>query len=263
MNRPSPALPTENTDQSLRQAVLAAYISSSRGIHRSVSPKDFDDYTRAYRWYLRGWIPAGAGKSWLDLGCGQGQLLKLATESGFAARGVDASQEMLASAERLGLQVGVGDAFATLAETPTASLDCVSAFDLVEHFVRDDGFRLLTEMHRILKPGGYALLKLPNAASPFGAGITADDLTHEAAYTPQTIVQLALVAGFSAGEVRELGPTPLSFSSRFRRLAWRIIAAGCSLYDTIETGRSRSSVYTRVMLVRLDAQAEMRTTKIK
>ena len=244
---------TENSDQSLRQAVLAAYISSSRGIHRSVSAKDFADYSRAYRWYLRGWVSEGAGKSWLDLGCGQGQLLKLAAEFGFAARGVDASQEMLASAERLGLQVAAGDVFATLAETPTASLDCVSAFDLVEHFTRDDGFRLLGEMRRILKPGGCVLLKLPNVASPFGAAITADDLTHEAAYTPQTIVQLGLVAGFSAGEVRELGPTPLSFSSRLRGLAWRMLATGCRLYDTIETGRSRSSVYTRVMLVRLAA----------
>jgi len=249
-----PALqPSESPGPGLRAAVLAAYLSSSRGIHRAIGPAEYAAYSRAYRWYLRGWLAAGAGRAWLDLGCGQGQLLRLAGELGFAARGVDASPEMLAVAERIGLAVEIGDAFAVLAKTPSGSLAVVSAFDLVEHFSRDNGFRLLREMRRVLQPGGLALLKLPNAASPFGAAIAADDLTHEAAYTPQTIAQLGSLAGFAAGEVRELGPPPLGVTSFARWLAWRALAGGCRLFDTIETGRRRSPVYSRVMLVRLPA----------
>lgn len=237
----------------LRRAVLAAYISSSTGIHRPASDRDFRAYLRAYRWFLRGWLPAGQGRSWLDLGCGQGQLLHLAQALGFAVRGVDASPEMLAAASRHGLDVVVGDLFAILRGTPTASVDVVSAFDVVEHFSRDEGFLLVQEMRRVLKPGGLALLKLPNAASPFGAGITADDLTHEAAYTPQTIVQLGVLAGFAGGAVREVGPTGLGAVSMARKALWAFARTVCILFDLIETGRRHSPVYTRVQLVRLHA----------
>src|ERR1019366_2101882 len=98
---------------------------------------------------------------------------------------------------------------------------------------------------------GVCLLQLPNALSPWAYGVMASDLTHETAYSPASISQLAKLAGFSSCEVRELGP-PLGTPIRsVRRMLWRLVRLVYQFANLVETGGGASGVFTRVMLARL------------
>lgn len=239
----------------LRERILKTYISSSAGpYHRPLQRSDLEAFNRAYHYYLRGWVPSQVKGGWLDLGCGQGAVMRLATSFGYQeVVGVDISEEMLASCRADGLTVETEDVWNYLERTPNKRWDVVSAFDLLEHFPKEDGFRLLQEIHRVLKPGGACFVKLPNAASPWGNEVTASDLTHEASYAPYSLMQLATVAGFNKCEIREVGPAPGSLASSVRRVLWWALRALHATVNIIETGSAGSGIYTRVMIGKLTA----------
>lgn len=98
----------------------------------------------------------------LDVGCAVGFLLQEAESRGWEAWGVEISSE----AARFGKkELGVRIIQGTLNDTALdgASFDVVTLFDVLEHTLNPLGE--LREVHRILKPGGYVFLTLPNAGS--------------------------------------------------------------------------------------------------
>jgi SAM-dependent methyltransferase len=93
----------------------------------------------------------------LDVGCGTGANLILLSKYG-EAEGVDVSEDALAFCRERGLdkvRLGAGE------ELPydDGTFDLVTAFDVVEHM--DDDLAGLTEMRRVLRPGGRVLLFVP------------------------------------------------------------------------------------------------------
>ena len=69
--------------------------------------------------------------------------------------------------------------------------------DVFEHFSYFEGCRLLELIGKKLNKGGKIVLRMPNAASPFGLQYQYNDLTHKAVYGPGSIRHLALAAGFA------------------------------------------------------------------
>lgn len=93
----------------------------------------------------------------LDVGCGTGANLLMLSKYG-EAEGVDVSEDALAFCRERGLdkvRLGAGE------ELPyeDGTFDLVTAFDVVEHM--DDDLAGLSEMYRVLRPGGRALLFVP------------------------------------------------------------------------------------------------------
>jgi SAM-dependent methyltransferase len=178
--------------------------------------------------------------------------MHLALSYGYAdVFGVDVSEEMLLACRERNLIVEQADVWDYLARSPNARWQVVSAFDLLEHFPKEQGYRLLREIKRILAPQGICLLKLPNAGSPWGNSVTASDLTHEAAYTSFSLIQLARLAGFRECEIREVGPAPGSAASAVRGLLWRGLRQAYAGMNLIETGSVGSGIYSQVMMGRL------------
>src|SRR5205823_4679103 len=146
--------------------------------HRVCSVRERQAFVSAYRWHLKNWLPTDVRAPWLDLGCGQGQLMSLAIAAGFrSVLGIDLSSEMLAACRQLGFDVRQEDAVAFIASAPTASFGVVSAFDFLEHLSRDSALGLLREARRIVTPDGVVLIKVPNGASPYVGDIFFSDLT--------------------------------------------------------------------------------------
>jgi SAM-dependent methyltransferase len=93
----------------------------------------------------------------LDVGCGTGANLLMLSKYG-DAEGVDISEDALAFCRERGLdKVKLGAA----EELPydDGTFDLVTAFDVVEHI--DDDLAGLSEMWRVLRPGGRVLLFVP------------------------------------------------------------------------------------------------------
>ena len=108
----------------------------------------------------------GDGKL-LDLGCGQGFESVRLIGPGRCVVGVDYSAEALEDASRLhagaGLQFARTDALSLCIGDETFDYACSS--HLIEHFERPEGH--VSEMARVLKPGGEALILTPNAPADF------------------------------------------------------------------------------------------------
>ncbi len=238
--------------QDLRPLVLAKYSSSSEGPHRRMSAGQRESQISAYKHYLKHWLPKPPCGPWVDLGCGQGVVLQLALQQKYTdVLGIDASEEMLVSAREAGVPVELADVRTWLSSAPDRSFKIVSAFDLLEHLSRDDGYQMLCQIRRILQPDGVCLLQMPNAASPWSYGVMASDLTHETAYSPFSISQLAKLAGFAACDVKEIEPPPGKVTRQLRRLLWRGVRQIYRFANLVETGSAAGGVYTRVMLAKL------------
>lgn len=113
-------------------------------------------------------LPAGARV--LDAGCGPGYMLAALAQREFDVSGMDAAPEMLRmSGERLQraypdrtfpLELGSIEAL----PFPAASFDVVCTAGVVEYLKDDD--RVLSEMYRVLRPGGHLLYPVTNLLSP-------------------------------------------------------------------------------------------------
>jgi 2-polyprenyl-3-methyl-5-hydroxy-6-metoxy-1,4-benzoquinol methylase len=105
-------------------------------------------------------LPAGEGRSWLDVGCGPGVLTRLAAERGYAARGIDRDPEMIEAAVRLAAErvspakFAVADIEAAI--EGEARYDVVSASSLL--VVVPDPAAALRRLVSLAKPDGLVLV---------------------------------------------------------------------------------------------------------
>jgi SAM-dependent methyltransferase len=117
------------------------------------------------------WIRSVAGplegESVIDCGCGAGEYVRALAALGADAWGIEYSAEKIGEAQRLGGlpegRVAVGDIEAI--EFADEHFDIALVNEVLEHVPRDD--RGIREVHRILKPGGVAVIFSPNRLYPF------------------------------------------------------------------------------------------------
>lgn len=99
----------------------------------------------------------------LDIGCGSGIFAKEMLDQGYAVKGIDFAETAVKRALQRGVNAVVGDLDQGIAE-PDESYDVVVASDIMEH-VYDPMF-VLQETYRVLKPGGYTIVNIPNLVTP-------------------------------------------------------------------------------------------------
>jgi SAM-dependent methyltransferase len=109
----------------------------------------------------------------LEVGCGPGLMLPDLLAMGFEVQGVDVSGEMIRRArQRMAghplekrCRFDIGDV--ERLEFPDASFDAILCMGVLEYVPRHAP--ALAEMSRVLRPGGVAVLSLPNRASAYHA----------------------------------------------------------------------------------------------
>lgn len=95
-----------------------------------------------------------AGKKILDLGCGEGVLVEKYKSRGYDILGSDLNYES-ANVRKLDM---TNTGFAS------GSFDIVLCLDVIEHLPYADQEKALDEIKRLLKPGGLAVMTIPNLA---------------------------------------------------------------------------------------------------
>jgi len=179
----------------------------------------------------------------LDIGCGHGALIYFARRLGYQnIRGIDVSDEQVALGRKLGiLDITSGDLVECLSKMPTESCDTIVAFDVIEHFHKEEVVFLSDEVHRVLRPNGRWIIHVPNAESPFGGRILYGDLTHELAFTRESLTQLLMSCGFTTLRCFEDDPVCHGPKSVIRWLMWKTIRTALRLWRLAETGDPGSS----------------------
>ena len=146
---------------------------------------------------------AGNSGLLLDIGCATGIFLNGMRERGWQVKGVELSEYAANYArERFHLEVTTG----TLADAkfPENHFNLVTMWDVLEHV--PDPAETLTEIHRIMKPGGWLVLSLPNPVAwerhwfnQFWAGW--DVPRHFQIFSPQVIQQYLNRSGLQRTEI--------------------------------------------------------------
>lgn len=162
-------------------------------------------------WFLRKAIEYGIAKrcrfvtrhkregALLDVGCATGTFLRgMQTCGAWELYGVEIN-ETAAEMARKRYDFDVFTGTLEQASFPDGSFDAVTLWDVLEHlhYPLDS----LHEIHRILKPGGVVVIRVPNANSwdarifgPYWAGLDAP--RHLYVFTPTTLTQLLSHSGF-------------------------------------------------------------------
>jgi len=148
----------------------------------------------------------------LDVGCASGWLLRHAADRGWRAQGVEVAPDAVAHARTLGLDVFAGDLLA--ARFPDGTFDLVYMGDVLEHV--PDCRRVVEEVARILKPGGWFYLRGPITTHSlarslalalrrrFGGPILLREVPyHLWEFTPAALARLVRAAGLGVERMRQ------------------------------------------------------------
>ncbi len=221
-----------------RQRIYQHYLEAGASAPASEKLAEFQRRAPYLERLIRDHFPEDKETVILDLGCGAGAMEYFARRQGFGnITGIDRSPQQVAAARSLGLTgVREGEVLEVMETLKAASQGLVIAFDILEHFTKDEGIGFMDQINRVLTPGGKVIIHTPNGASPFGGRSGHGDFTHETIFTRDSLEQLLTVCGFSRIECYEDQPVVHGLVSGLRWLLWRVIRAGLKFYLAAETG---------------------------
>jgi 2-polyprenyl-3-methyl-5-hydroxy-6-metoxy-1,4-benzoquinol methylase len=185
------------SDQALTRLYLEKAPETQADFYaKTVSNAQVAEYDRILR-DLVGLLP-GRG-CLLDVGCAAGYFMQRAARAGFEAHGIDLAPWVVEIAARRHVP-NVRTGLLRDVTFPDASFDVVHASQVVEHLPQPIGE--LTEIRRILRPGGLLYINVPNYQC-LSIVLGRDDFElnkppeHVAYFTPRTLARMVSTAGFS------------------------------------------------------------------
>ncbi|MEQ8384516.1 MAG: class I SAM-dependent methyltransferase [Coleofasciculus sp. A1-SPW-01] len=160
----------------------------------------------------------------LDVGCGRGEWLELLRESNYLAKGLDINRMMVEECQARKLEVIESDALSHLRTLPDSSLGAVTGFHIVEHLTFPKLIELLTEVIRVLKPGGLAIFETPNPQNFIvGSCDFYSDPTHRSPIFPETLRFILEYQGFYRVQLLYLNPVETSPFDSKEEPEWQIL----------------------------------------
>jgi 2-polyprenyl-3-methyl-5-hydroxy-6-metoxy-1,4-benzoquinol methylase len=226
-------------ESTLRDRLYEAYASQHAGTGNPAAT------ALLYRREIRPFLPPPSAGPVIDIGCGQGELVKVLLAEGYDAQGADLSPEQVKLAHASGLvQIQHCDYRTVLAERP-AHFAAVTATDVLEHLTKDEVLDTFDRVAQALTAQGVFIARVPNAVSPLGGHIRYADFTHESSYTGRSVRQLAAAVGFCSVEVHPCPPLAHGPVSAVRVVAWKPISGLLKFALAAETGQLRGHVVTQ------------------
>jgi 2-polyprenyl-3-methyl-5-hydroxy-6-metoxy-1,4-benzoquinol methylase len=255
----------------VRSQLYDRYVSTFKRENASLTPEELSHY---FKWCDARYFPflksLEKSSSILELGCGHGRILNYLRHKGFTnAKGIDISKEQIELARKDGLDAECADVF-TYLDTSTPSFsrrgsiaddarggyDCVIAIDFIEHFTKEELFRLFELLRSAMKPGGVLLLQTVNGEGLFPGQIIYGDLTHSTILSPGSLTQLLSAVGFHDIVFSECAPVASGVAGVARSLAWKIVRAGANAIRLIESNKTQQ-VWTENFICVAEAQSNL------
>jgi 2-polyprenyl-3-methyl-5-hydroxy-6-metoxy-1,4-benzoquinol methylase len=202
-------------------------------------PRERFGFLHLKLWYNEKYLPLLKGHKrdapLLDLGCGQGFMLKYLISAGFTnLTGIDISQEQVEKAKASGFNVLQADAFTFLRENEN-QFEIIMAIDMIEHFKKEELYELLKLIYGALKPGGLFILQTPNGEGLMPGYVIYGDLTHFTILSPLSLKHILTVTGFENVHIKELGPAAHVHFPLF--IGWQIVRFLAIIVKFLEIGR--------------------------
>lgn len=216
-----------------------------------VDSSAYEQFVPYANYIVRNFLPKERQAIIVDLGCGIGGFMRAIAKAGYVnIHGVDISEESVVTAHAFHIQnVELGDIFTYLGGLSDNSIDVILCIDVLEHFTREEGIKLLLEIRRVLKPDGRTIIHVPNAEGIFGSKIRYADFTHEMAYTQKSIAQILQYSGFGLVYCYEDKPLVHGLMSAIRRLLWILLTFPYRILHAAETGSTNVKLSQNILVL--------------
>ena len=139
--------------------------------------------------------------------------------------GFDTDKNQVALAQKGGLPVVWAENPLSFLAERAGSKDLILCLDVLEHVPKTGQLAFASAIRQALKPGGRAILTVPNASSALASRWRYIDYTHETSFTEHSIDFLLFNSGFSKIQVfaSEFGVRPKwIFLPRKSTLLWAL-----------------------------------------
>ena len=111
-------------------------------------------------------LPAGNGELFLEVGCNWGRWCLAAAAAGYRPVGIDPSLKAIRAARRVARQMHVEATYVVgdsrFLPFRDASFDQAFSYSVLQHLSKSNARDSMQEMGRVLRPGGGALVQMPN-----------------------------------------------------------------------------------------------------
>lgn len=111
-------------------------------------------------------LAQGNGASFLEIGCNWGRWCIAAARLGYQPVGIDPSLKAIRAARRVAQQLGISALYLVAdgryLPFPDTVFDQVFSYSVLQHLYKSDVRSVLTEICRVLHPGGEARVQMPN-----------------------------------------------------------------------------------------------------
>lgn len=145
-----------------KREVLKLYDKSTKAAYYEEADQEGILYAKKLKLGFLKDLHAISFNSWqrvLDIGCGGGFFLNAVRETFDEVYGLEISSELAEFVKRKwGIDVHIGDI--QNINFSENYFDIITLYDVIEHMLHPD--QLLSEIHRILKPGGVVVVSTPN-----------------------------------------------------------------------------------------------------
>jgi SAM-dependent methyltransferase len=155
----------------------------------------------------------------LEIGYGNGAFLSYCASRGWNVTGTELDPSLVCAGLQHGFTVLPADQTAGLADD---SFDLIAVFDVLEHIPQDAIPEFLSELRRMLRPGGRMVFRFPNADSWLGNPLQHGDPTHVTAIGYLKMTYFALQTGLELAAFR--GARRHGFATSFANGVYALVA---------------------------------------
>lgn len=217
----------------------------------NITKKQLQQMSRWYKKAIGRFLPEDKQARILDLGCGNGAFLYFLKREGYKnILGIDVSPEQIELAKKIGINGVKCQDVLDFLKNSDEKFNVITAFDLIEHFRKDEFLLLSKLVYRALKAQGLFILRTINGETPFSGRLRYADLTHEICFTRRSISTALLNANFK--KVKALPAYhyfPEGIRSSIKFTIWKIIEFGLRIYMMVETGNFKDKyIFTQNLL---------------
>ncbi len=237
--------------QHFKQVIYNNYVRNhTRQLYGTETLDSIRLHFPVWKHYFGRLLPVDKNARMLDAGCGSGGFVYYLQQNGYTrSEGIDLSEEQIAYGRSLGISNIQKADIKIFLEEHKGEYDCITAFDVLEHFTRQEVFDFLIAVSAALKPGGCFILQSPNGEGLFHTNIFYGDFTHEIAFTESSLRQICLNTGFGGVACFPTGPVPKGIVSTARWLLWKLIVLKMRFYKMVETG-SGKGIFTQNLIAK-------------
>jgi 2-polyprenyl-3-methyl-5-hydroxy-6-metoxy-1,4-benzoquinol methylase len=186
------------TDRDYRKVIIPRWVRQEIASFPKPTAAQRAEQARYYHPLVDRLMPTDRAAAVLELGCGFGSFLQALKDRGYTnVKAIDLIPECCAYVrDEIGVPAECADVIDFLS-ADEGRYDAIVAFDVIEHFNKNEIVGIMERLHEILKPGGVLVIRVPNASSQAGVSTRYSGFTHETAFTMASVSELFQAMGFA------------------------------------------------------------------